>query len=119
MTMINFREGAGTVVAADVQGTVASVDDALLNSARMWVSVLEAFQGAKVPAAQSQKLFESLTSGMNAVIAGRKDMVSVIRQLTAIQGRSNLAAEAYGCPEGWAMMTSMPGMLENIAQPVA
>jgi hypothetical protein len=117
--MIQFRESAGVVIAADVQGAVSSVDDALLNGARMWVSVLEAFQGAKVPAGQSQKLFETLTSGINSMLAGRKDMVAAIRHLTQIQGRSNLAAEAYGCPEGWAMTAAEPGSIVQRAQPVA
>ena len=119
MKMINFQEGAGTVVAADVQGTVASVDDALLNGARMWVSVLEAFKGAKVLAAQSQKLFETLTAGLTSVVTGRKDMVAVIRQLTVIQGQSNLAVEAYGCPEGWTTMGVKPRSDEAIAQSAA
>jgi hypothetical protein len=78
-----------------------SVDDALLSGARMCVSVLEAAHGSKVPAAQSQKVLRSITAGLNAVVEGRGEIVSAVRQLSAIKSRSNFAPEAYGCPEGW------------------
>ena len=99
--MIKFRESAGVVVAADVQASVASMDEALLNGARMCVSVLEAFRGAGVPIAQSQKVIQSMTSGIASVVAGRADMTTAVRHLTLLQSRSNLAVESYGCPDGW------------------
>jgi hypothetical protein len=99
--MIEISKGAGAVVASDVQQTVASVDSALLNGARMCISFLEATQGTKVPAMQSQKVLKSVTAGLNAVVEGRGEIVSAIRHMAAIQARSNLREEAYGCPLPW------------------
>jgi hypothetical protein len=96
--MLNFRPGAGPVVAADTKNAVAAVDDALLNSARLIASVIEATQGSDLPVGESQKLLASMTSGLQAVLDGRGNMVSAIRQMTDIKGRSNFAPLDFGCP---------------------
>lgn len=99
--MLNFRPGAGPVVAADTKNAVAAVDDALLNSARLIASVIEATQASNLPVVESQKLLTSMTSGLQAVLDGRGNMVCAIRQMTDIKGRSNFAPYDYGCPGGW------------------
>lgn len=99
--MIQLRQGAGAVVAADVRDAVAAVDDALLNGARMYVSVLEAIQGSNIPIVQTQKLFRSISSGLDQVVSGRAEIVSAVRQMNSIKARSNFAPENYGCPTGW------------------
>jgi hypothetical protein len=99
--MLNFRPGAGPVVATDTKNAVAAVDDALLNSARLIASVIEATQGSNLPVVESQKLLSSMTSGLQAVLNGRGDIVAAIRQMTHIKGRSNFAPLDYGCPGGW------------------
>lgn len=102
--MLNFRPGAGAIVAADSKNMVASVDDALLSGVRMCASILEATQGSNLPAAQSQKLYTSMTAGLSSVVAGRGEIVATIRHLTAIKGQSNFAPEDFGCPEGWEVL---------------
>lgn len=104
--MLKFSQGAGAVVAADVQSTVAAVDDALLNGARMYVSVLEAAHGSNLPVAHSQRILRSMTSGLSAVVDGRGELVAAVRQLSFIKSKSNCAPEAYGCPEGWDVSAS-------------
>jgi len=99
--MYEFRPGAGAVVAADSQNTIAAVDDALLNGVKMCASVIEATQGSNLPATQSQKLLVSLTDGIQAVLQGRGEIVSAVRHLAAIKARSNFAPENFGCPAGW------------------
>jgi hypothetical protein len=99
--MLTFRPGAGPVVAADTKNAVAAVDDALLNSARLFASIIEATQGSNLPVTESQKLLASMTSGLKAVLDGRGDMVAAIRQMTDIKGRSNFAPLDFGCPGGW------------------
>jgi hypothetical protein len=106
MGMFVFRQGAGAVVAADVQNAVASVDDALLSGARMCVSVLEAAQGSTLPPAQSQKVLRSITAGMTAVVEGRAEIVAAVRALSAIKAQSNFAPEGYGCPGGWSELSA-------------
>jgi hypothetical protein len=104
--MLNFRPGAGPVVAADTKNAVAAVDDALLNSARLIASVIEATQGSNLPVVESQKLLAAMTSGLQAVLDGRGNMVEAIRQMTSIKGRSNFAPIDVGCPDGWYEPTS-------------
>lgn len=104
--MLQFRSGAGVVVAADTKNTVCAVDDALLNGLRMYASVLEATKESNLPVAQSQKLFSSMNSGLAQVLAGRADIVDTIRLLTQIKGESNFAVESYGCPDGWVPLTA-------------
>lgn len=99
--MTKISMGAGVVVAEDVRATVAAFDGALLNGARMCVSVLEAAQGADVPVAQTQRLLRSISTSLNAVVEGRGEIVAAVRQMTAIKSRSNLAPVDYGCPDGW------------------
>lgn len=98
--MLNFRPGAGPVVATDTRNAVAAVDDALLNSARLIASIIEATQGSDLPVGESQKLLVSMSSGLQAVLNGRGDMVAAIRQMTDIKGRSNFAPVDLGCPGG-------------------
>lgn len=105
--MLNFRAGAGAVVAADTKNAVAAVDDALLNSARLIASVIEATQGSNLPVSESQKLLSSMTCGLQAVLDGRGNMVSAIRQMTNIKGRSNFAPVDFGCPGGWEAAASL------------
>ncbi len=89
------------VVAADVQTTVAAVDDAILNGARLCASFIEATQGSNLPVSQSQKVIKSITAGLSAVADGRAEIVSAVRHLTTIKDNSNLAPENYGCPTPW------------------
>ena len=106
--MLNFRPGAGPIVAADTQNTVAAGDDALLNGARMCASIIEATQGSNLPAAQSQRLLSSMTAGLQRVVEGRGEIVATIRQLSVIKSRSNFAPENFGCPEGWEVTGAAP-----------
>jgi hypothetical protein len=99
--MIELKPGAGLVVAGEIRNAFSAVDDALLNSARMCVSVIEATQGANIPAQQTQQLLRSITASMAAVVDGRDEIVTALKQMLAIKGQSNLAPVNYGCPDGW------------------
>jgi len=109
--MLNFRPGAGALVAADSQNAVAAVDDALLSGVRMCASIIEATQGSNLPAAQSQKLLTTMTAGLKSVVDGRGEIVATIRQLSAIKQRSNFAPENFGCPDGWEPLPATTGTL--------
>ncbi|WP_033919674.1 hypothetical protein [Sphingomonas sp. 37zxx] len=106
--MLQFRSGAGGVVAADTQNAVSAADDALLNGVRMYASMIEATKGSNLPAAQSQKLFRSVNASLNQFLAGRADLVSAVQMLTVIKGQSNFAPESYGCPAGWVAHEATP-----------
>jgi hypothetical protein len=117
--MLNFRPGAGPVVAADTKNAVAAVDDALLNSARLIASIIEATQGSNLPVSESQKLLAAMTSGLQSVLDGRGNMVAAIRQMTSIKGRSNFAPLDHGCPGGWDAATDAPLTAEAVPAPAA
>jgi hypothetical protein len=112
--MLNFRPGAGAVVAADTKNAVAAVDDALLNGVRMCASIIEATQGSNLPAAQSQKLLITMTAGLNAFVEGRGEIVSAIRQMTEIKAVSNFAPMNFGCPDGWAELASIGATAQQV-----
>lgn len=116
--MLNFRPGAGAVVAADTRNAVAAVDDALLNSARLIASVIEATQGSNLPVGESQKLLVSITSGLQSVLDGRGDMVAAIRQMIDLKGRSNFAPMDFGCPGGAPLAESPRVMSPTGAAPL-
>ena len=104
--MIELKQGAGLVVAGEIRNAFSAVDDALLNSARMCVSVIEATQGANIPAQQTQRLLRSITASMTAVVDGRDEIVTALKQMLEIKGQSNLAPVDYGCPDGWVTGTA-------------
>jgi hypothetical protein len=106
--MLEFRPGAGAVVAADSQNAVAAVDDALLNSVRMCASIIEATQGSNLPPTQSQKLLTTMTAGLQSVVEGRGEIVSTIRHLAVIKARSNFAPLDFGCPLPWEDIATGP-----------
>ena len=99
--MIQFKPGAGLVVAGDVENAVAAMDDALITGARLCASFIEATQGSDLAISQSQKVIKSLTSGLSAVAEGRAEIVTAVRHLTHIKAQSNFAPEDYGCPTPW------------------
>lgn len=107
--MVEFKPGAGLVVAGDVQSAMSSVDAAILNQARLCASFIEATTGTNLPVVQSQKVIKSLTTSMSAVADGREEMVSAVRHLTAIKDRSNLVMEDYGCPTPWEFIVGPTG----------
>ena len=96
--MLEFQPGAGSVVADDSKGAVTAADNALLGSLRLYMSFIEATRDSGLPAAQSQKVHSSITSGISAFVEGRGGLVAAIRQLNGIKHASNLAELDFGCP---------------------
>lgn len=104
---VNFSRGAGEVVAGDIRAAFANADEALLSSARMYVSVIETTRGSALPVGHSQKLFATITGSIGKAVESRADLIEAVRQMTAIKERSSLAMESYGCPTGHEMTTAV------------
>jgi len=98
--MFKIAETTGLVVAEDTKMTIAAIDNAILSKTRLATSIIEASEQSGLPMAQSQKLLEGMVRGFEHLVAGRGDMLAVVRQLTAIKGRSTLEVTDYGCPNG-------------------
>jgi len=98
--MFKIEENTGLVVAEDTKTTIAAIDRAILSETRLASSIIEASEQSGLPIAQSQKLLEGMARGFEHLVAGRGDMLAVVRHLTTIKGRSNLEVVDYGCPDG-------------------
>jgi len=108
--MLKIEETTGLVVAEDTKATINAIDAALLQKARLTGSVLEASAQIGLPMAHSQKLLEGMARSFEHLVAGRADMLAVVRQLTAIKGQSNIEVVDFGCPDGLNGMLVSPGI---------
>lgn len=96
--MQKFDANIGALVAADSQGTLKAIDDAILSELKMCTTLVEAIQGQKLPIAASQKLLNSMASGIGNIVAGRNDMAATVRHLSVLKQDSNLDVYDFGCP---------------------
>jgi hypothetical protein len=113
--MFDIQENTGAVIAADTKGALRALDNAILNELRLCTTLMEAFDDTEIPVNSSQKLLQSMASGINHIVAGRGEMASTVRLLRSIQAGSNLAPTSYNCPEG--VPSRRPsGKIEDLAQ---
>jgi hypothetical protein len=115
--MLKIQENTGLVVAEDTKSTIAAIDRAILSETRLTGSILEASEQSGLPIAQSQKLLEGMARGFEHLVAGRADMLAVVRYLTTIKGGSNLKVVDFGCPDGLGASLTAPattGELESV-----
>lgn len=106
--MLKINEATGMVVAEDTKATIKAIDHAILQESRLAGSVLEASDQIGLPMAHSQKLLEGMARGFERLVAGRADMLCVVRQLTAIKDQSTIKVVDYGCPDGATAMLGTP-----------
>lgn len=98
--MFEIQQTAGLVVAEDSKSTLVAIDRAILAETRLTSSIIEASEQSGLPIGHSQKLLEGMSRGFQHLVAGRADMLAVIRHLTAIKSASSLDTVDFGCPEG-------------------
>lgn len=96
--MLNVENNTGALVAAETKGALKAIDDAILTELRLCATLVEAFGETSLPIGSSQKLLQSLASGLNHFVAGRGEMAQTVRALTAIKLGSNLVETSYSCP---------------------
>jgi 3-hydroxyacyl-CoA dehydrogenase len=106
--MLKIEDTTGMVIAEDTKATIKAIDSALLQKARLAGSVLEASDQIGLPMAHSQKLLEGMARSFDHLVAGRADMLAVVRQLTVIKGKSTLDVVDYGCLDGLEAMLTPP-----------
>lgn len=95
--MYHFEQGGAVVIASDYRSTLTAVDDAIINSARLIGSIAEVARQSGLGAADSQRLYDSLSHGMSSVVRGRGDIVESLRQATILKRHSNLEPVDLGC----------------------
>lgn len=114
--MVKIAQNTGALIAAETKGTLKALDNAILTELRLCTTLIEAFDEVRLPVGTSQKLLQSMASGINHVVRGRGEMASTVRALAAIKGVSNLAETSYNCPEG--SPPSMRAAPADVAEPV-
>jgi len=97
--MINVKQATGHVIAGESTAMLDAADHALLSSARMTVTILEATVETRLDPRTKQKLLEAMSAGQSKLIEGRKDFTSVHSQLVVLQRKTNLAEVNWGCDE--------------------
>lgn len=113
--MLEIQKTVGLVVAEDSKSALVAIDRAILAETRLTGSIIEASEQSGLPIGYSQKLLEGMSRGFEHLVAGRADMLAVIRQLTAIKSASTLDTVDFGCPEGVNPRTPMPARAEATA----
>lgn len=96
--MFEVTTNATRVIADDAQIAIKGFDEALLNSARLSMSVLEATGNSTVPARETQLVLRAMHNSTGHMLDARSDMIKAVAQLTSIKQRSTQAPMALGCP---------------------
>jgi len=106
--MLKIEHSTGMVIAEDLRASIKAIDNALLQETRLTSSLIEAGEQIGLPMAHSQKLLEGMARGFEHLVAGRADMLSVVRQVNSIKGQSSLDVVDYGCAGGLTARLDQP-----------
>jgi hypothetical protein len=96
--MLRIDENIGTLIAAETKGALNAIDSAILSELRLCTTLVEAFGQNPLPIGSTQKLLQNIANGINHIVAGRAEMATTVRVLTAIKSGSNLNPVSYNCP---------------------
>lgn len=86
------------IVAQDTRSSFASYDRAILDAARLSVTMLEAGALSEVPAGDSQIALRAIHESTGHLLSARGSMVKLVGHLQAVKRRSNQAPMNVGCP---------------------
>ncbi len=86
------------IVAGDTRLSFSSYDRAILDAARLSVTMLEACSLSEIPARDSQMALRTIHESTGHLISARGSMVKLVGQLTSIKRRSDQAPMSVGCP---------------------
>lgn len=111
--MQNVEKNIGTLVAADSKEAISAIDQAIVSKLKLCMTVVEGAAASNIPVASTQKLLQSMSSGLSNIVAGRADMAQTIRFLGCIQRQSTLKTVSYGCPNGMPMDQATVSMLND------
>lgn len=95
--MIEITTATGHVIASDSTTLFNATDNALLSSARLTVSLLEAADATKIAPRTKQKILEAMNEGHSRLIDSRRNFTNVHSQLVVLQRKTTLAEVSWGC----------------------
>jgi predicted transcriptional regulator len=116
--MQNVEKNIGALVAAESKDAISALDQAIVSKLKLCMTVVEGAAASNIPVASTQKLLQSMSTGLSNIVAGRADMAQTIRVLSSIQKHSNLKTVSYGCPLGMPMEQATATILDNDQLPV-
>ena len=98
--MHQINQSSGKVIAADTQGSVQAIDQAVLSYSRLCASVVEVSAASRLPITAGQPALARIAAGLAALIEGRAQIAEATRDLLKVQGASTLKEMAFECPNG-------------------
>ena len=98
--MHQINPSSGKIIAADTQGSVQAVDQAVLSYSRLCASVIEVSGSSRLPISAGQPALTRIAAGLAALIEGRAQIAEATRDLLKVQGASTLKEMAFECPNG-------------------
>lgn len=98
--MHQINQSSGKVIAADTQGSVHAIDQAVLSYSRLCASVIEVSEASRLPISAGQPALTRIAAGLAALIEGRAQIAEATRDLLKVQGVSTLKEMAFECPNG-------------------
>jgi hypothetical protein len=113
--MLNIGENIGTLVAEETKDALKALDGAILSELRLCTTLVEAFDQTALPVGHTQKLLQSMASGLNHIVAGRGEMAMTVHRLNAIKAGSNLAPTSFNCP-GPMPTSALPTLADDDAK---
>lgn len=98
--MHHITQSSGEIIAADTQGSVHAIDQAVLSYSRLCVSVIEVSGAAQLPVVAGQPALTKIAAGITALIEGRAQIAGATRDLLKVQKASSLREVGFQCPNG-------------------
>ena len=95
--MHTIEQSAGQVIATDTQASVAAIDQAVMSYARLCASIVEVSNSSGLPITAAQPALAKMAAGLASIVEGREFISGATRDLTKVQGQSNLKVVDYGC----------------------
>ncbi|WP_446654686.1 hypothetical protein [Blastomonas sp.] len=86
------------IVAQDTRSSFASYDRAILDAARLSVTMMEANALSEVPARDSQIALRTLHESTGHLLSARGSMVKLVGHFNSVKRRSDQAPMNVGCP---------------------
>ena len=111
--MHHINPSSGEVIAADTQGSVRAIDQAVLSYSRLCASVIEVSGASRLPVTTGQPALTRIAAGLAALIEGRAQIAEATRDLRKVQGASTLKEVAFECPDG------LPPLHGKASEPVS
>lgn len=103
--MYKISHSSGEIIAADTQGSVQAVDQAVLTYSRLCASLVEVSGVSHLPVSACQPALTKIVTGLNALIEGRAHIAGATRDLLKVQEASTLRETSFGCPNGLPPLT--------------